>query len=429
MKKAFAASLLLAMATAAWPQKSITLWQCYDSAAFASPVAGERAIYTDMTRLHDRNLASAWLPGFDLGGSFNYQSEVVDLSEMLGSVPLPPGSLPSIPHEQYRATADLSQVIWDGGVTRSAREVEKVVSELNMQQSEADLYRLREQVNNYFFSVLLVRRQVEVISILISELDARILEVTSGVENGVMPPVTLDVLRAEKIKAEQSAAELDRRHDALTRALELITGMTALKDAELVLPDLVISGNEEIDNPDLQLFDIRSRQLELSKNMLKSQRMPKVFGFAQAGYGNPPGNNFLSDKADLYYSFGAGLKWNIWDWNRNSNERKSLTLQQQLIDIRKSAAREALQRLVVLKLSDIESLRDAASRDEEIIRLRGSIAAAAASQLRNGTITASQYMTELNSEKQAVIAAAARKISIARAEAEYLYITGYKTEQ
>ena len=429
MKKAFAASLLLAMATAAWPQKSITLWQCYDSAAFASPVAGERAIYTDMTRLHDRNLASAWLPGFDLGGSFNYQSDVVDLSEMLGSVPLPPGSLPSIPHEQYRATADLSQVIWDGGVTRSAREVEKVVSELNMQQSEADLYRLREQVNNYFFSVLLVRRQVEVISILISELDARILEVTSGVENGVMPPVTLDVLRAEKIKAEQSAAELERRHDALTRALGLITGMNALKDAELVLPDLVISGNEEIDNPDLQLFDIRSRQLELSKNMLKSQRMPKVFGFAQAGYGNPPGNNFLSDKADLYYSFGAGLKWNIWDWNRNSNERKSLTLQQQLIDIRKSAAREALQRLVVLKLSDIESLRDAASRDEEIIRLRGSIAAAAASQLRNGTITASQYMTELNSEKQAVIAAAARKISIARAEAEYLYITGYKTEQ
>ena len=429
MKKAFAASLLLAMATAAWPQKSITLWQCYDSAASASPVAGERAIYTDMTRLHDRNLASAWLPGFDLGGSFNYQSEVVDLSEMLGSVPLPPGSLPSIPHEQYRATADLSQVIWDGGVTRSAREVEKVVSELNMQQSEADLYRLREQVNNYFFSVLLVRRQAEVISILISELDARILEVTSGVENGVMPPVTLDVLRAEKIKAEQSAAELERRHDALTRALGLITGMNELKDAELVLPDLVISENEEIDNPDLQLFDIRSRQLELSKNMLKSQRMPKVFGFAQAGYGNPPGNNFLSDKADLYYSFGAGLKWNIWDWNRNSNERKSLTLQQQLIDIRKSAAREALQRLVVLKLSDIESLRDAASRDEEIIRLRGSIAAAAASQLRNGTITASQYMTELNSEKQAVIAAAARKISIARAEAEYLYITGYKTEQ
>ncbi len=410
-------------------QRNVTLWQCYDSAANASPLAGERVIYTDMTQLRDRNLASAWMPSLDLGATFNYQSEVVDMSELLGSVPIPPGSLPSIPHEQYRATLDLSQVIWDGGVTRSAREVEKMVSELNMQQSEADLYRLREQVNNYFFSILLVRSQAEVISVLISDIVARMQEVASGVENGVIPPVTLDVLRAEMIKAEQSSAELGRRHDALADALEQITGMTGLKYAGLVLPELAITGNEVIDNPDLRLFDTRSRQLELSKDLLKNQRMPRLFGFAQAGYGNPPGNNFLSDRADFYYSLGAGIKWNIWDWSRNSNERRSLTFQQQLLDIRKSAAEQALQRLLVLKLSEIESLRDAAGRDEEIIRLRGRIAAAAASQLRNGTITASQYMTELNSEKQAVISAAARKISIARAETEYLYITGHKTEQ
>lgn len=429
MKRMILLMMLLMPVASLVSQRNVTLWQCYDSAANASPLAGERVIYTDMTQLRDRNLASAWMPSLDLGATFNYQSEVVDMSELLGSVPIPPGSLPSIPHEQYRATLDLSQVIWDGGVTRSAREVEKMVSELNMQQSEADLYRLREQVNNYFFSILLVRSQAEVISVLISDIVARMQEVASGVENGVIPPVTLDVLRAEMIKAEQSSAELGRRHDALADALEQITGMTGLKYAGLVLPELAITGNEVIDNPDLRLFDTRSRQLELSKDLLKNQRMPRLFGFAQAGYGNPPGNNFLSDRADFYYSLGAGIKWNIWDWSRNSNERRSLTFQQQLLDIRKSAAEQALQRLLVLKLSEIESLRDAAGRDEEIIRLRGRIAAAAASQLRNGTITASQYMTELNSEKQAVISAAARKISIARAETEYLYITGHKTEQ
>ncbi len=429
MKRAIAVFLVLVMATTAWSQKSITLWQCYDSAAAASPLADEREIYAGMTLLRDRNLAASWFPTLDLGGTINYQSDVVDMTGLLGSVPLPPGSLPSIPHEQYRATVDLSQVIWDGGVTRSAREVERVISDLNMQQSEADLYRLREQVNNYFFSVLLVRSQAEVTSVLISELDARIGEALSGVENGVVPPVTLDVLRAEKIRAEQSAAEMGRRHDALARALEQVTGMTGLKYSELVLPDNLITGTEAIDNPDLRLFDTRSRQLEMSKNLIRSQRMPKLFGFAQAGYGNPPGNNFLSDKADVYYSFGAGLKWNIWDWNKNSNDRRSLTLQQHLLDIRKSAAAEGLQRLLILKMSEIESLRDAAARDEELIGLRSRVAAAAASQLRNGTITASQYMTELNAEKQAVIAAAARRISIARAETEYLYITGYKTQQ
>jgi outer membrane protein TolC len=429
MKRAIAALILLTTATVVRPQERITLWQCYDSAATASPLAGERDIYAGMTMLRDRNLGASWFPTLDLGGTFNYQSDVVDMSELLGSVPLPPGSLPSIPHEQYRATVDISQVIWDGGVTRSAREVERVISELNMQQNEADLYKLREQVNNYFFSMLLVRSQAEVTSVLISELDARILEVTSGVENGAVTPVALDVLRAEKIRAEQSAAELGRRHDALARALEQITGMTGLKYAALVLPDNPVTGTEAIDNPDLRMFETRSRQLEMSRDLLKSQRMPRLFGFAQAGYGNPPGNNFLSDKADVYYSFGAGLKWNIWDWNKNSNDRRSLTLQQHLLDIRKSAAEQAFQRLLTIKMAEIESLRDASARDEELIGLRGRIAAAAASQLRNGTITASQYMTELNAEKQAVIAAAARKIGIARAETEYLYITGYKTQQ
>ena len=429
MKRLAFLTILILLVLPLTAQQTVTLWQCYDSAAVISPLSGERELYAGMTLLRDRNLAAAWLPSLDLGGSFNYHSDVVDVSEMPGSMPIPPGVLPSIPNEQYRATVDLSQVIWDGGVTRSAREVEKVVSELNMQQSEADIYRLREQVNNLFFPILLVRSQAEVTAVLISELEARISEAESGVKNGVLLPVTLDVLNAEMIKAEQAAAELDRRHEALARALEQLTGMSGLKYAVLELPDHFITGNEKMENPDLQLFDTRRRQLELSKNLLKSQRMPRLFGFAQAGYGNPPGNNFLSDKADIYYSLGVGLKWNIYDWGKNSNEQKTLAIQQQLLEIRKGAAEESLQRMLTLKMAEIESLREASGRDEELIGIRSRIATAAASQLKNGTITASQYMTELNNEKQAVIAAAARRISIARAETEYLYITGYKTRE
>lgn len=88
------------------------------------------------------------------------------------------------------------------------------------------------------------------------------------------------------IKAEQAAAELDRRHEALARALEQLTGMSGLKYAVLELPDHFITGNEKMENPDLQLFDIRSRQLELSKNLLKSQRMPRLFGFMQPSNNN-----------------------------------------------------------------------------------------------------------------------------------------------
>jgi outer membrane protein TolC len=425
MKRLITATLLLVMAAAAWSQKSVTLWQCYDSAAIVTSLSGEKDLYGTMSALHDRNLASAWLPTIDLNGSFSYQSSVVDMSELLSSLPISPGSLPSIPHEQYRTTLDISQVFWDGGLTRSARAVEKIVNELNMKQNDADVYRLREQVNNYYFSLLLTARQAEVTCLLIADIDARISEAASGVENGVLTPVTLDVLKAEKIKAAQMLTELKIRHDALAEALEHITGMTGLKDAELLLPEAVITGDEIIDNPDLRLFDVRSRQLEVSKNLLKSQRMPKAFGYIQGGYGNPPGNNFLSETADFYYSFGAGMKWNIFDWNKNSNERRSLTLQQQLIDIKRGAAEESLHRMLTLKKAEIDALRESSASDDELIAIRKKVAAVAASQLENGTINASQYLTELNNEKQAVLSAAMRKISISRAEVDYLYISGY----
>jgi outer membrane protein TolC len=302
--------------------------------------------------------------------------------------------------------------------------VEQVVNELNMQQNEADVYRLREQVNNYYFSLLLVSSQIEVTGIMISDLDGRINEASSGVVNGIVTPVALDVLKAEKIKAGQQLIEFTRRRGSLISALEQITGMTGLQDAVFQLPVVTVTGEEKIDNPDMHLFDVRSRQLEVSKDLLKSQRMPKAFGFAQAAYGNPPGNNFFSETADFYYSLGAGLKWNIFDWNRSSNERKSLAIQQQLIDITKRATGESLQRMLTVKMAEIDALREAAGQDDELVSIRKKIADVAASQLANGTITASQYLTELTNEKQAVISAAVRQISISCAEVDYIYITG-----
>lgn len=424
MRKTIISAALIFSACFASGQKLVTLWECYDSAAVATPLSGERALYTEMSTLRDHNISAAYLPSLDASASYNYFSDVVDMSSMLGSLPIPPGSLPSIPHDQYRVTLDINQVVWDGGVTRNARAVEEVVQELNLAQNEADVYRNREQINNYYFLILLTSRQIEISELLMTDLDARMKEAQSGVSNSMVTPVTVDVLNAEKIKVAQSLTELKYRKEGLIKALSQITGIDDLKDAVFSLPEPLMAYNNEIETPEMHLFDVRSRQLEVSKSLLKSQRMPKAFVFAQAGYGNPPGNNFLSDKADVYYSMGAGIKWNIFDWNKNSNERKSLTIQQKLIEIRKDATSEALQRLLTVKQSEIEALKVSAGSDAELIAIRKKITATAASQLQNGTLTASQYLTELNNEKQAEISAAVRQISIVRAEVEYMNITG-----
>lgn len=409
---------------AAGGQRAVTLQECYDSAAVTSPLAKERDIYTLLSGLRDHNLASVFLPSLDLNASLVYNSDVVDMSQMLGSMPLPPGSLPSIPNEQYRATVDISQMIWDGGVTRNARAVEKVILDLNMQQNEADVYRLREQVNNYFFMILLTSKQTEVAEMTLSEIEERMREAQSAVENGVVPAVTLDVLKAEMIRVGQSLTELKHRREALVSALGQITGIRELHEADLILPEVSYEEDLPVDNPDLRIFDARMRQLEVSKDLLRSQRMPKAFAWAQAGYGNPPGSNFLSEKADVYYSLGGGIRWTIFDWSRNSNERRSVDLQHQLTGIRRLAMEESLQRLLMLKKAEIASLKESALHDEELIAIRKRVTLVAASQLENGSITASQYLSDLNGEKQAQVSAALRQIAIIRAEVEYMNITG-----
>jgi outer membrane protein TolC len=60
--------------------------------------------------------------------------------------------------------------------------------------------------------------------------------------------------------------------------------------------------------------------------------------------------------------------------------------------------------------------------------MRKRITAAAESQYRNGAITATDYLNELNSERQAVVNYEIHKIHLSLARIEYLNISGKEIE-
>jgi len=152
--------------------------------------------------------------------------------------------------------------------------------------------------------------------------------------------------------------------------------------------------------------------------------MPKAFGFATFGYGSPPGNNFFNNSFDPYYIVGGGIKWNIFDWNKVKNEKQVITLQQGILDNRKKDLEDNLSRQLESKRSEISSLKTLIETDSELITLRKRITASAESQYENGTITATEYLNEMNSEQQAVINFEIHKISLTMARVEYLNISG-----
>jgi outer membrane protein TolC len=66
--------------------------------------------------------------------------------------------------------------------------------------------------------------------------------------------------------------------------------------------------------------------------------------------------------------------------------------------------------------------------DTMLIALRSRITASAESQYENGTITATELLNEMNSEKQAMINYEIHKINLAMAKIEYLNISGKEIE-
>ena len=156
--------------------------------------------------------------------------------------------------------------------------------------------------------------------------------------------------------------------------------------------------------------------------------MPIAFGYATLGYGKPPGQDFFKDSFAPYYIVGGGIKWNIFDWNKAKNEKQIISLQQGIIENRKNDLSDNLNRLLESKNSEIASLNKLIETDSEIITLRKRITASAESQYQNGTITATDYMNELNSEKQAVINYEIHKIYLSMARIEYLNISGKEIE-
>jgi outer membrane protein TolC len=413
-----------------YAQKVLTLKECYESAAKTNPIAGEITGYTDISKLKDQNLQKGWLPTLDANGSFLYNSSVIDMSGVLGSLPIPgiASALKPLPHEQYKVTLDVNQVIYDGGAIKGARELEKADLNVNKKQTETDLYKLRGQINTFYFNVLLLDRQKELLNNYLSIINKRIASMKSGISNGVILKSDADVLTSEKIKIEQQLTENGIRKISFLKILSNLIGTEIDDSTVFTQPSLTDNPSNELLRPELQLISLRKEQLAASIKVIESKRMPKAFGFATLGYGNPPGSNFFKNEFAPYYVVGASIKWNIFDWNKSKNEKQIVNYQQNILESRKNDLTDNLKRLLESKNSEILSLKALLETDSELITLRKRITASAESQYQNGTITATDYLNELNSEQQSIINNEIHKINLSMARIEYLNISGQEIE-
>lgn len=420
----------LILSPVAEAQKTVSLKECWDRAAVASAIASEKDNYSNIWQLKDRNLLKGWLPTLDANGSVIYNSSVIDLKNALGTIPVPgiADAIKPMPHDQYKVTLDINQVIFDGGAIKSARKIEQTNLKLNEKQAETDLYKLRDQVTACYFTIILLEHQKQLLRTFLETLEKRMSAMQSALSNGMILKSDIDVLASEKIKLNQQIAETEIRREAYVNMLEDLTGTEIDSGTKLMIPDIPEELDAELSRPELELLELKKEQLTAGLEALKSSRMPKAFGFATFGYGNPPGNNFFKDEFDTYYILGAGIKWNIFDWNKARNEKQIISIQQKIIEKRKEDLSDNLLRQLEVKNAEVKNLESLIKSDIELIDIRKRITSAAESKFENGTITATELLNEINSEQQAILNHEIHKINLAMTKIQYLNISGQDLE-
>ncbi len=151
--------------------------------------------------------------------------------------------------------------------------------------------------------------------------------------------------------------------------------------------------------------------------------MPVLYAFGQTGYGKP-GYNMMSETWDYYYMVGAGFKWKIWDWNNTSREKQLIGYQQEMLQTQRASFDKEIESQLVQEEAKIEQYRLTMEMDQQVLELQKKISEQAAVQLDNGTMTATDYVTELNKESLARITLATHQIMLMQSMANYLTIQG-----
>jgi len=399
-------------------QDAVTLEQCQKWARENHPVLKQLDLYQQILDLKNENNSTSFLPQISLNGQATYQSAVTKIG-----ISLPNIKIPSVDKDQYKVYLDFKQTIWDGGLSKAKELINNAENAGNLQQTEVELYQVKEKVNQFFFTSFLIQENLKILGKKTETLSERRKSLESAVNNGMVLSSELDQLLAELINTEQMVIELKSNNETVLYALSILTGKTSEQLNNLKLPEELTVTDRPIKRPELDLFSKQNELLNANSEILQKQRNPKLFGFGQAGYGRP-GMNMLSTKFDTYYLVGLGFSWNVLDWKTTSRQKQMIKLQQDIIQSKQESFVRNIDLATDQQTKQINQITELLKTDQELIAIRERITKTSASKLENGSITMADYIQDLNSETTARLMLETRKIQLKEARIKLENIRG-----
>lgn len=413
--------ILCCMMSSAYGQarEVITIEQAYQMARQNYPLIRQKDLIEKSSFLSIENIKTSFLPQLNLSGQASYQSDVTALNVTIPNVKISPVS-----KDQYKVWADVNQLLYDGGLSKSQQQVQKVSVAVDDQKTEVELYKLKDRINQLYLGVLLLDAQLKQTESVKGDLGIGLNTVNAQVNNGTAFKSAALVLEAQLLQTDQRVIEIKSNRKSLLNVLSLFMNRPLAEGVELVIPVVKETVEDEnIVRPELKLYNYQDSLWKIQQQLINARNMPKASLFAQGGYGRPT-LNMLRNDFNFYYLGGLKLNWSLGSFYTSKREKQILTVNEKLNEVQRDVFLFNTGTQLTQQKSETDKLNSLVEVDEKIIEIREKVTEAAKAQLQNAVITSNDYLREVNAEDQARLSLVAHQIQLLQAKINYQNIKG-----
>ena len=407
--------LVLSLFTGVHLSAQVTLEECVKFAQDNYPLIRKYDLLNQTKEVNLSDINKSWLPQINVYGQVTVQNEAPSFPEALAGIISQTGmSISGLNEWQYKIGADVNQNIWDGGVSKTGRNIVRAEDAERQAALDVQLYAIRKRVEDLYFGILLIEEQAEQTRNMQTLLQSNLDKLQTMFENGTAMQSDVDMVEAQYLTTSQQLIQAKSTAKSYRKVLEIFTGIS-LVGQELVKPDATIPQDLLPARPELRHFEAQLQANEARNASITASTMPKIGLFAQVYYGYPGFDYFESMmNRDLSFNILAGVKvsWNIGAFYTKKNNRRKLRLSSDNIAVERDVFLFNTNMQTRSQLDHIDELKAVMEKNDRIVELRTNVRKAAESQLDNGVINATDLLTKLTDEKQARLNASYQEIQL-----------------
>ncbi len=410
--------LLIANSVNLYSQNEISLKAIIDSTMKNYPISNQANLYNEQLTTQTKTAINNNLPKIQLNARATYQNEVTELD-----IKIPGFQMPELSKDQYRLGVDIQQSIYNGNVAKAQKALYKTQNEASIKKMEIELYNVKKTIIELVFGVVFNSEQKKLLRSYQKKINEKTNEIEALVSNGVLLKTSLNAINLENIKLKQQIYEVENDKIKLIKNINTLSGLPIDTSYAFIIDEYSITDTSQQQRAEYKLMEVNQIQLQQQEKLISAKYLPNIYAFGTLGYGRP-GYNMLSNNFSEYYMLGVGFNWNVWSWHEEKHEKQILQINSKIIDTQKEAFLKGIEIQLQNINSEIINEQKLIETDDEIINLQTEIEQTSEILLKNGTITTSQYITELQKNEENKLNKVIHKIKLNLSKVNYLLVQG-----